>query len=90
MPRETFKLTASDSNVGANTVESRISSSAPQYTFYHYPDSDAVIFIYTCPFGSSIRERMMYASSRMSALALAEEQGLKVSKKVCCEWECMY
>ncbi|RAL14823.1 twinfilin [Aspergillus homomorphus CBS 101889] len=79
---EAFKVAVVESGVDANSVQSHIPDSSPRYTFYHYPDSDAVIFIYTCPSGSSIRERMLYASSRMHALAMAEEQGLKVSKKI--------
>ncbi|KAI9375624.1 hypothetical protein BJX61DRAFT_531458 [Aspergillus egyptiacus] len=82
VPTETLKLAAAESGVDAESVQTHISSSSPRYTFYHYPDSDAVIFIYTCPSGSSIKERMLYASSRMYALQLAEEQGLKVSKKI--------
>ncbi|RAK79631.1 twinfilin [Aspergillus fijiensis CBS 313.89] len=79
---EAFKVAVAESGVEANAVQSHIPESSPRYTFYHYPDSDTVVFIYTCPSGSSIRERMLYASSRMHALALAEEQGLKVSKKI--------
>ncbi|KAL4780163.1 hypothetical protein BJX76DRAFT_56239 [Aspergillus varians] len=79
---ETLKLVSSESGVDADSVQRQISSSSPRYTFYHYPDSDAVIFIYTCPSGSSIKERMLFASSRMYALQVAEEQGLKISKKI--------
>lgn len=82
VPTETLKLAASESSVDANSVETLIPPSAPRYTFYHYPDSDAVIFVYTCPSGSSIRERMLYASSRMNALSVAEQNGLRISKKV--------
>ncbi|KAL2819246.1 hypothetical protein BJX63DRAFT_428892 [Aspergillus granulosus] len=82
VPTETLKLSAAESGVDANSVQSHIPASSPRYTFYHYPDSDAVIFIYTCPSGSSIKERMLYASSRMHGLQVAEEQGLKVSKKI--------
>ncbi|KAL4871156.1 hypothetical protein BDV12DRAFT_38372 [Aspergillus spectabilis] len=82
VPTESLKLAAAQSGIDADSIESHISSSSPRYTFYHYPDSDAVIFIYTCPSGSSIKERMLYASSRMYALQIAEEQGLKVSKKI--------
>ncbi|PYH45622.1 twinfilin [Aspergillus saccharolyticus JOP 1030-1] len=79
---EAFKVAVAESGVDATAVQSHIPDNAPRYTFYHYPDSEVVIFIYTCPSGSSIRERMLYASSRMHALAMAEEQGLKISKKI--------
>ncbi|KAE8154734.1 hypothetical protein BDV25DRAFT_94377 [Aspergillus avenaceus] len=82
IPKETFILAAKESGIEPNSVQSHISPSSPRYTFYHYPDSDVVIFVYTCPSGSSIKERMLYASSRMHALNLAQDQGLKVSKKV--------
>ncbi|KAK9569981.1 Twinfilin-1, variant 2 [Aspergillus fumigatus] len=83
IPSETFKLAAAESGIDANSVQTHISSSSPRYTFYHYPETDTVFFIYTCPSGSSIKERMLYASSRMYALRVADEQGLKISKKVC-------
>jgi twinfilin-like protein len=41
------------------------------------------LFIYTCPSGSKIKERMLYAASSRSAIQLAEaEAGLKVEKKI--------
>ncbi|KAL5336378.1 hypothetical protein BJX70DRAFT_283465 [Aspergillus crustosus] len=82
VPTESLKLAAAESGVDAESVQGHIPSSSPRYTFYHYPDSEAIIFIYTCPSGSSIKERMLYASSRMHALQVAEAQGLKVSKKI--------
>ncbi|PYH91433.1 actin monomer binding protein [Aspergillus ellipticus CBS 707.79] len=81
-PTEAFKVAATESGVEPDSVQSHIPPSSPRYTFYHYPDSDVVIFIYTCPSGSSIKERMLYASSRMHALTMAGEQGLKISKKI--------
>lgn len=78
-----MKLAESESDVEASAVEKHISPSSPRYTFYHYPGSEAVFFIYTCPSGSSIKERMLYASSRSNVIGIAEEQGLRISKKVC-------
>ncbi|GJP87188.1 hypothetical protein CBS63078_7293 [Aspergillus niger] len=82
VPTEAIKVAAAESGVDANSVQSHIPSSSPRYTLYHYPDSDVVIFIYTCPSGSSIKERMLYASSRMYAITMAGDQGLKISKKI--------
>ncbi|OKL58193.1 hypothetical protein UA08_06647 [Talaromyces atroroseus] len=79
---ETITLAAAESNISANAVASKISDSAPRYTFYHYPGSDVVIFIYTCPTGSSIKEKMLYASTRRGAIQLAEAEGVRVSKKI--------
>jgi len=42
-----------------------------------------LIFIYTCPSGSKVRERMLYASSKVGLLtAVASDIGLDVAKKV--------
>ena len=42
-----------------------------------------VIFIYTCPSQSKIKERMMYASSRARVVSLAEsEAGLEIAKRL--------
>lgn len=80
---EKILLADSQSGVEANSVATHISSSSPRYSFYHYPGSDVIIFVYTCPTGSSIKERMVHASSRRNAIAAAEQEGLKIEKKVC-------
>ncbi|KAL1979928.1 hypothetical protein VTN96DRAFT_4884 [Rasamsonia emersonii] len=82
VPSETIKLASAESNVPASSVASKISESSPRYTFYHYPGSDTVVFIYTCPPNSSIKERMLYASTRRIAIDIGETEGLKVSKKI--------
>jgi twinfilin-like protein len=83
IPTETIKLADSQSGVEPGSVATHISSSSPRYSFYHYPGSSVVVFVYTCPTGSSIKERMLHASSRRSAIAVAEGEGLKIEKKVC-------
>lgn len=82
IPRETFTLETLQPKVDAGSVSSHISPSSPRYTFYHYPGSEALIFIYTCPSNSSIKERMLYASSRRHAIDIAENEGLKIHKKI--------
>jgi twinfilin-like protein len=79
---ETITLAMAESNITPAAVAGRIPESKPRYTFYHYPNSDALIFIYTCPSGSSIKERMLYASCRAGVVILATSQGLTVSQKV--------
>ncbi|KGO45321.1 Actin-binding, cofilin/tropomyosin type [Penicillium expansum] len=79
---EKILLADSQSGVEANSVATHISSSSPRYSFYHYPGSDVIIFVYTCPTGSSIKERMVHASSRRNAIAAAEREGLKIEKKI--------
>ena len=82
VPTETFHVTSKKSNVSPADVPSHISNSKPQYTFYRYPDTSALIFIYTCPMGASIKERMLNASSRLSVVKLAQAKGLNVTHKV--------
>ncbi|KAJ5894735.1 hypothetical protein N7495_006426 [Penicillium taxi] len=82
IPTETITLADSKSGVDAGDVASHISSTSPRYSFYHYPGSDAVVFVYTCPTGSSIKERMLHASSRRNAIAIAEQEGLQNLKKI--------
>ncbi|GAM34654.1 hypothetical protein TCE0_015r02367 [Talaromyces pinophilus] len=79
---ETVKLNATESSVSPSEVASHISDSSPRYTFYHYPGSSVVIFIYTCPSGSSIKEKMLYASTRRVAIQLGEVEGIQVEKKI--------
>jgi twinfilin-like protein len=83
IPTEKITLADSQSSVEPSSVATHISSTSPRYSFYHYPGSDVVVFVYTCPTGSSIKERMLHASSRRNAIAVAEQEGLKILKKVC-------
>lgn len=42
-----------------------------------------IVFIYTCPTSSKIREKMLYASCRSSVVAAAEnDAALNINKKV--------
>ncbi|KAJ5184248.1 hypothetical protein N7492_001864 [Penicillium capsulatum] len=82
LPTETIKLVETQSNVDPASIATTISSTSPRYSFFHYPGSDVVVFMYTCPTGSSIKERMLHASSRRSAIAVAEGEGLNIAKKV--------
>ncbi|OGE55235.1 hypothetical protein PENARI_c004G05029 [Penicillium arizonense] len=82
IPTEKITLADSQSSVEPSSVATHISSTSPRYSFYHYPGSDVVVFVYTCPTGSSIKERMLHASSRRNAIAVAEQEGLKILKKI--------
>ncbi|KAL1995125.1 hypothetical protein VTN49DRAFT_1312 [Thermomyces lanuginosus] len=79
---ETIKLASADADVPPDAVASKIPDSSPRYSYYHFPGSDVVLFIYTCPSGSSIKERMLYASTRHVAVTIGETEGLKLPKKV--------
>jgi twinfilin len=65
-------------------VGGRIATDGPRYTVYHMtePADAGVVFIYTCPTVTKVRDRMMYASSRRSAEAVAVASGVTLSKKV--------
>ena len=60
----------------------QISETEPTYTFYRYPGSSGVLFIYTCPSGSKIKDRMIYASSRAFVPLIAKDLGVDVVKRL--------
>jgi twinfilin len=75
-------------SVSPADLASQISATEPRYTFYRHTFSgddgtrNPVIFIYTCPTPTKVKDRMLYASSRRSAEALAsQEAGLILSKR---------
>jgi twinfilin-like protein len=65
-------------------VGGRIATDGPRYTIYHMqePADAGVVFIYTCPTVTKVRDRMIYASTRRSAEAVASDAGLVLAKKV--------
>ena len=76
-------------SVNAEALSSSISEAAPRYSFYNYSHTSngseqvSLIFIYTCPSGSKVKERMLYAASKRALVAGAESDiGLEVAKKV--------
>jgi twinfilin-like protein len=80
---------ASSTSTPISTLSSAISGTEPRYSFYRYEhtyngsSSSPILFIYTCPSGSKIKERMLYAASSRSAVEIAEGQaGLKIEKKI--------
>lgn len=82
---ETISL-ASSTTTEPSHLSTTISTTSPRYSFYRYSSPStpaAIVFIYTCPSGSKIKERMLYASSRAAVVAIAEkEAGLSVAKKM--------
>ncbi|CZS93494.1 related to TWF1-twinfilin, an actin monomer sequestering protein [Rhynchosporium agropyri] len=88
IPTETMEL-ASSTSTDISALSATISATEPRYSFYRYThthngsSSSPILFIYTCPSGSKIKERMLYAASSRSAVSLAEaEAGLKIDKKI--------
>ncbi|KAI8095740.1 hypothetical protein BDF21DRAFT_374090 [Thamnidium elegans] len=72
-------------DVTINELRNTITENAPRFTFYIYSSSagkESLVFIYTCPSGSKIRERMLYSSSKANVILEAEnEASVKVIKK---------
>lgn len=84
IPTETLKLAdTSPSSLSPSEVGAALANDAPRYSFYRYPETGDVLFIYTCPSGSKIKERMLYAASRASTVSvLAPEHGIDIKGKI--------
>lgn len=80
LPDETIQLDSSTDNVAPEAVGSTINAEEPRYTFYSHPtatNQDAaggpmILFIYTCPSGSKIKERMIYSTGKSFTRIVAE------------------
>jgi len=89
VPTETVDFVSS-TTASASDLSTVISSTEPRYSFfkYTYTSSDGsslspIVFIYTCPSASKVKERMVYASSRNFTVRIAEtEAGLKIAKRL--------
>ncbi|GAB7349800.1 hypothetical protein MBLNU459_g0513t2 [Dothideomycetes sp. NU459] len=80
---EELLLDSSAQGVQPADLSARISSSEPRYTFYRYPAQDGVVFMYSCPSGSKIKERMLYAACRARLVSIAEKDaGLHIVKRL--------
>ena len=70
-------------------MSTTISAEHPRYSFFRYqhdfegrPEAP-VLFFYTCPSESKIKERMLYATAKGVLVQTAEtEAGVTVAKKV--------
>ncbi|KAF9303362.1 Toll-like receptor 9 [Mortierella antarctica] len=78
-----------ESKITANQVHRNIDGDAPRFTFFAYEhthsgtEHDTLVFMYTCPSKSKIRERMLYSSCRAGVLEAAKvEADLTVDKKL--------
>ncbi|ORX46574.1 actin depolymerizing protein [Hesseltinella vesiculosa] len=63
--------------VAVNDLKTAIPANDPRFTFYvfehqkHGENKEALVFVYTCPSTSKIRDRMIYSSSKRSVLSVA-------------------
>jgi twinfilin-like protein len=74
LPNETLTLDSSMDNVSQDMVGKLISPTEPRYSFYSLPNAPEpqIIFIYTCPTQSKIKERMVYSTSKSWTRIVAE------------------
>lgn len=87
LPDETLQLESSADGVAPADVASAISTTEPRYTFYSHPSAPgstpAILFIYTCPSGSKIKERMIYSTGKSWTRTVAErDAGIAIAKSL--------
>ncbi|KAK5956574.1 Twinfilin-1 [Knufia fluminis] len=81
---ETLGLVAREGGVSPSQFLGSIPGDRPTYSFYRYPgtEGEEVVFLYTCPGGSKVKERMVYASARASVLQAAKGEGVNVTRRL--------
>lgn len=80
---ETITLLSSKADVAPGAVVGLIPADRPSYTFYRSSaEVPGCLFIYVCPGSSKIKERMVYASSRLGVVKLASGEGVEVVRKL--------
>ncbi|KAK4546677.1 hypothetical protein LTR36_001895 [Oleoguttula mirabilis] len=87
LPQEVLTLDSSTDGVEPSGVAASIDSAEPRYSFYSVPSSTSekpeILFIYTCPSGSKIKERMVYATGKSWVRIVAErDAGIAVSRSL--------
>jgi twinfilin-like protein len=84
LPDETLRVASSTPSVSPAQLASTLSQTDPRLSFYSYPGSTTqVVFIYTCPSASKLKERMMYSTSKKFTQMIAEQKaGVVVSKNL--------
>lgn len=90
LPDETLTLDSSADSVPFEQVGGLISTTEPRFSFYSHPHQTAdrgegptILFIYTCPTGSKIKERMIYSTSKSWTRIVAErDAGITISKSL--------
>lgn len=82
LPNETLVLESTTDNVPADSVAAAISSTEPRYSFYQMQDGE-IVFLYTCPSGSKVKERMVYSTGKSWTRIVAErDAGLVVGRSL--------
>ncbi|KAK8202171.1 Twinfilin-1 [Zalaria obscura] len=86
---ESLQLDSQSTDIQPSAIATSISHTEPRYTFYRYPhpsspaSSPTIVFMYSCPTGSKIKERMLYAASRARVIDIAQQDaGLTIAKRL--------
>ena len=90
LSNELVKLQNIKSNILINqliqTLESSNESKSPQYSIYNYNKNGNLAFIYSCPSGSAVKDRMIYASFKNSLINHLKDKlsksGLTIDKNL--------
>jgi twinfilin-like protein len=89
LPNETLILDSSHDNVQPSQVAALLSTTEPRYSFYSHPSISAedgkptILFVYTCPTASKIKERMVYSTGKSWTRTVAErDAGIKVTRSL--------
>jgi twinfilin-like protein len=69
----------SNDYVGLEGLAARVPSDVPRFHFVRLNTNDEIIFVYTCPDGLKIKERMLYSSSKQGVMSLLPSASIKRS-----------
>ena len=84
LPDETLRLESKTDGVQPAEVAGLIDAREPRFAFYSHPQGGKrVLFLYTCPAASRIKERMVYSTSESWTRTVAErDAGIVVAKSL--------
>jgi len=90
LPDETLQLDSTTDELAVEDVARTIEAKEPRYSFYSHPSTAGddgagtrVVFIYTCPTNSKIKERMIYSTGKSWTRTVAERgAGLTIAKSL--------
>lgn len=83
---EQLSLQGSESSVTPESLVSVLEAQTtddvqPQYAIYRYAD-DSTAFIYSCPLGSKVKQRMLYASFKQGLINHLKQLGIDITKNI--------
>lgn len=87
LPDETLRLASSSPSISPSALSATLSPTDPRLSFYSYPNTSSsdpqIVYIYTCPTSSKIKDRMMYSTSKRFTANFAEQQaGVVIAKSL--------